>query len=72
VHLRDAWHDSTFINIIDAPSDYYTDENFCEKYPDESVCNPVTLPMLLTVPTFSSYTSSESILGLGDMVLPGK
>jgi uncharacterized membrane protein len=51
---------------------YLSDENYCEKYPDEDVCSTSTLPMLLTVPTFSSYTSTESILGLGDIVLPGE
>ena len=49
----------------------HTDENFCEKHPSDSDCNMNSLPMLLIVPTFSSYLSSESLLGLGDIVLPG-
>ena len=49
----------------------HSDENFCEKYPSDSDCNINTLPMLMIVPTFSSYLSSESLLGLGDIVLPG-
>lgn len=50
---------------------YHSDENFCEKYPTNSDCDTNTLPMLIVVPTFSSYLSSESLLGLGDIVLPG-
>jgi Signal peptide peptidase len=49
----------------------HTDENFCEKHPSDKDCNMNSLPMLLIVPTFSSYLSSESLLGLGDIVLPG-
>jgi Signal peptide peptidase len=49
----------------------HTDENFCEKHPTDKDCNMNSLPMLLIVPTFSSYLSSESLLGLGDIVLPG-
>jgi len=48
-----------------------TDENFCEKYPTNKACQSTSLPMLLLMPTFSSYLSSESMLGLGDIVLPG-
>jgi hypothetical protein len=43
----------------------------CEKYPDDEACKSTTLPMLLAVTTFSSFESSESMLGLGDIVLPG-
>lgn len=50
---------------------YLNDENYCEKYPDKTVCDTSTLPMLLAVPTFTSFSSTESILGLGDIVLPG-
>ena len=49
----------------------HTDENYCEKYPTDSDCDLNSLPMLLVVPTFSGYLSSESLLGLGDIVLPG-
>jgi signal peptide peptidase-like 2B len=49
----------------------HTDENYCEKYPTDSDCALNSLPMLLVVPTLSSYLSSESLLGLGDIVLPG-
>ena len=49
----------------------HNDENFCEKHPSDKDCNMNSLPMLLIVPTFSSYLSSESLLGLGDIVLPG-
>jgi len=49
----------------------HDDENYCEKYPDDVDCESTTLPMLLIVPSISTYYSSESILGLGDIVLPG-
>mmetsp|Transcript_5916 Transcript_5916/g.8820 ORF Transcript_5916/g.8820 Transcript_5916/m.8820 type:complete len:684 (+) Transcript_5916:51-2102(+) len=47
------------------------DENYCEKYPDDQdFCSDDSLPMLFTVPSFSYY-SGETILGLGDVILPG-
>jgi signal peptide peptidase-like protein 2B len=47
------------------------DENYCEKYPsDATYCSDDSLPMMFKVPSFSYY-SGESILGLGDVILPG-
>jgi signal peptide peptidase-like 2B len=48
------------------------DDLWCEKYPDDVNCqggNP--LPMLLTMPRFFDYQGGSSLLGLGDIVLPG-
>ena len=45
---------------------------WCEKYPDDAGCqggNP--LPMLLTIPRLMDYRGGASMLGLGDIVLPG-
>jgi len=44
----------------------------CEKYPNDAGCqggNP--LPMLLTVPRLFDFEGGSSLLGLGDIVLPG-
>uniref|UniRef100_A0A7S2WGZ6 PA domain-containing protein n=1 Tax=Eucampia antarctica TaxID=49252 RepID=A0A7S2WGZ6_9STRA len=46
--------------------------DWCEKYPDDKDCqggNP--LPMLFTIPRIADYRGGSSLLGLGDIVLPG-
>ena len=63
---------SVMVTVATGPTvTTHSDENYCEKYPTDSDCYTNTLPMLLFVPTFSSYLTSESMLGLGDIVLPG-
>ena len=62
---------SVMLDVATGTTTTHDDENWCEKYPDDADCQDQSLPMMLTVPTFSSYLSSESILGLGDIVLPG-
>jgi signal peptide peptidase-like protein 2B len=48
------------------------DPMWCEKYPDDSQCQGGDpLPMLLTVPRVFDYQGGASLLGLGDIVLPG-
>lgn len=48
------------------------DPTWCEKYPDEKDCQGGDpLPMLFTLPRFGDYASGSSMLGLGDIVLPG-
>jgi signal peptide peptidase-like protein 2B len=48
------------------------DPSWCEKYPDDADCQGGDpLPMLLTVPHFGDYQGGASLLGLGDIVLPG-
>lgn len=65
------FNSSVMVQVATGPTTSHDDENFCEKYPDDETCQTTELPMLLVVPTFSSYLSSESMLGLGDIVLPG-
>ena len=43
------------------------DADYCEKYPDDADCRSSSLPMLLLLPSGGGYT----MLGLGDIVLPG-
>jgi len=45
---------------------------WCEKYPDNKEClGGDPLPMVLTVPRFGDFQGGNSLLGLGDIVLPG-
>jgi signal peptide peptidase-like protein 2B len=46
--------------------------NWCEKYPDDKDCQGGDpLPMLFTIPRINDYRDGSSLLGLGDIVLPG-
>jgi signal peptide peptidase-like 2B len=48
------------------------DPLWCEKYPDDKNCQGGDpLPMLLTIPRLLDYQGGSSLLGLGDIVLPG-
>jgi len=48
------------------------DALWCEKYPRDNDCKGgEPLPMLLTVPRLADYQGGASMLGLGDIVLPG-
>jgi hypothetical protein len=48
------------------------DENYCLKYPDDrTFCTDKSLPMMFTVPVLFTYYTGNSILGLGDVILPG-
>ena len=48
------------------------DATFCEQYPYDHGCRGGDpLPMLLTVPRMDDYAGGASLLGLGDIVLPG-
>lgn len=56
----------------DGGNEVSSDENYCEKYPeDEAYCSTKLLPMMIVVPSMFTYQEGESILGLGDIVLPG-
>lgn len=45
---------------------------WCEKYPNDSTCRGGDpLPMLLAFPKLFDYQGGLSLLGLGDIVLPG-
>jgi len=48
------------------------DPLWCEKYPDDPDCaGGDPLPMLFTIPRINDYRGGSSLLGLGDIVLPG-
>jgi len=64
--------DSVMITVATSGGPPKADPSWCEKYPDDEDCqggNP--LPMLLTVPRIGDYQGGASLLGLGDIVLPG-
>jgi len=49
------------------------DPTFCEKYPLDKACRGALapLPMLLAVPWFNDFRGGFSMLGFGDIILPG-
>mmetsp|Transcript_31204 Transcript_31204/g.57715 ORF Transcript_31204/g.57715 Transcript_31204/m.57715 type:complete len:845 (-) Transcript_31204:161-2695(-) len=49
------------------------DPSFCEKYPTDKACKGsfAPLPMLLAIPWFNDFRGGFSMLGLGDIILPG-
>jgi signal peptide peptidase-like 2B len=48
------------------------DPSWCEKYPDDKDCSGGDpLPMLFTIPRIFDYQGGSSLLGLGDIVIPG-
>ena len=47
------------------------DADFCEKYPDDDGCKSTSLPMLLLLPRGAAAGGGYTMLGLGDIVLPG-
>ena len=48
------------------------DPDMCEKYPNNKDCKTgKVLPMLLTIPRINDFRGGMSMLGLGDIVLPG-
>eukprot|EP00596_Hydrurales_sp_CCMP1899_P004215 CAMPEP_0119039510 /NCGR_PEP_ID=MMETSP1177-20130426/9053_1 /TAXON_ID=2985 /ORGANISM="Ochromonas sp, Strain CCMP1899" /LENGTH=253 /DNA_ID=CAMNT_0007003499 /DNA_START=70 /DNA_END=831 /DNA_ORIENTATION=- len=62
---------SVMVQVASGPAKGLHDENFCEKYPSNKDCAVNGLPMLMIVPSINGFFSSESMLGLGDIVLPG-
>lgn len=63
---------SVMITVATSGGPPKADALWCEKYPDDKDCqggNP--LPMLLAIPKLMDYTGGNSLLGLGDIVLPG-
>ncbi|KAH8070717.1 aspartic-type endopeptidase [Aureococcus anophagefferens] len=47
------------------------DADYCEKYPADDDCQSTQLPMLLMLPRFGEVGGGYTMLGLGDIVLPG-
>jgi len=63
---------SIMIDVATGGGPPKADPAWCEKYPDEKDCQGGDLlPMLLTVPRLFDYAGGSSLLGLGDIVLPG-
>jgi len=49
-----------------------TPTGFCDRYPDDSKCDPdEEMPILLKAPRLLAYDGGYALLGLGDIVLPG-
>mmetsp|Transcript_19545 Transcript_19545/g.32453 ORF Transcript_19545/g.32453 Transcript_19545/m.32453 type:complete len:725 (+) Transcript_19545:325-2499(+) len=64
--------ESVMIAVATSGGPPKADPMWCEKYPDASECQGGDpLPMLLTVPRLYDYQGGASLLGLGDIVLPG-
>lgn len=64
--------DSIMVTVATGGGGPEASADFCEKYPDDSKCqggNP--LPLLLTIPRINDYRGGSSLLGLGDIVIPG-
>jgi signal peptide peptidase-like protein 2B len=64
--------ESVMITVATSGGPPKADPLFCEKYPNDANCQGGDpLPMLLTVPRINDYQGGASLLGLGDIVLPG-
>lgn len=63
---------SIMITVATSGGPPVADELWCEKYPHDPNCQGGDpLPMLLTIPRLFDYEGGSSLLGLGDIVLPG-
>ncbi|TMW56976.1 hypothetical protein Poli38472_002901 [Pythium oligandrum] len=50
----------------------YPGIDYCERYPEFPACvDPEPMPMLLTLPRIFNWVGGMSMLGLGDIILPG-
>lgn len=64
--------ESVMITVATSGGPPKADALWCEKYPSDPDCaGGDPLPMLLTVPRLLDYAGGASLLGLGDIVLPG-
>lgn len=63
---------SIMITVATSGGPPKADPSWCEKYPSDADCQGGDpLPMLLTMPRINDYAGGSSLLGLGDIVLPG-
>lgn len=49
------------------------DPGYCEKYPSDSECRGslAPMPMILAIPFFGDFRGGFSMIGLGEIILPG-
>lgn len=63
---------SVMITVATSGGPPTADPAWCEKYPDDAGCQGgQPLPMLFQIPRIGDYQGGSSLLGLGDIVLPG-
>jgi signal peptide peptidase-like protein 2B len=64
------FHESVMVKVATG-TEPTEDASFCEKYPSDSGCETTELPMLLLLPRLDDFEGGYTMLGLGDIVLPG-
>jgi signal peptide peptidase-like protein 2B len=63
---------SIMVDVATSGGPPKADPSWCEKYPHDHDCRGGDpLPMLFTIPRLFDFTGGSSMLGLGDIVLPG-
>ena len=64
--------ESIMVNVATSGGPPKADPAWCEKYPFDANCRGGDpLPMLFAIPRIGDYQGGSSMLGLGDIVLPG-
>ncbi|KAL7490243.1 hypothetical protein ACHAW6_016013 [Cyclotella cf. meneghiniana] len=64
--------ESIMVNVATSGGPPKADPSWCEKYPFDADCKGGDpLPMLFAIPRIGDYQGGCSMLGLGDIVLPG-
>ena len=64
--------ESIMVNVATSGGPPKADPSWCEKYPTSADCKGGDpLPMLFAIPRIGDYQGGSSMLGLGDIVLPG-
>jgi len=64
------FHESVMVKVATG-NQPTADPNLCEKYPSAAGCRTEELPMLLLLPRIQDFSGGFTMLGLGDIVLPG-
>lgn len=63
---------SIMVDVATSGGPPTADPSWCEKYPEGPECQGGDpLPMLFTIPRINDFAGGSSLLGLGDIVLPG-
>jgi signal peptide peptidase-like protein 2B len=64
--------ESVMITVATSGGPPTADPAWCERYPTDKGClGGQPLPMLFTIPRMFDYQGGSSLLGLGDIVIPG-